>query len=113
MPSVFVSFKYKDDNWRVQQILNAGVVEGQPILKTNEWEKVEQKGDTAIMKWIDDQMKYKKCVVVMIGENTSSSYWIKYEIEKAFEMRKPVIAVYINKLRDREDKQSPKVTIIK
>lgn len=108
MQSIFVSFKYVDDNSRVQQILNAGVVEGQPILKANEWETVKRQGDAAIRNWIDKQLNYKKCVVVMIGQNTHTSRWVKYEIEKAFSMGKPVIGVHIHNLKDFAGNQSQK-----
>lgn len=105
---IFVSFKYKEDNWRVQQILNCGVVEGDKLLSPNEWEEVKRKGEQNIKNWIDEKMKYKRCTVVLIGEKTGESKWVKYEIERSFELGKPVIGIYINKLKDRNGNQSPK-----
>lgn len=54
--SVFYSFHYDRDAWRVQQIIRMGALEGQPILNAQEWEEVKRKGDAAIKKWIADQM---------------------------------------------------------
>lgn len=105
---IFVSFKYKEDNWRVQQVLNCGVVEGDKLLSPNEWEEVKRKGDPSIKAWIDGKMKYKRCTVVLIGEKTSESKWVKYEIERSFELGKPVIGIHINKLKDRDGNQSSK-----
>ena len=48
--SVFYSFHYDRDAWRVQQIIQMGALEGQPILKAQEWEEVKRKGDAAIKK---------------------------------------------------------------
>ena len=41
-----------------------------------------------IKKWIDDQMAMRSCIVVLIGKTTSSRKWVKYEIEKAYELNK-------------------------
>lgn len=55
--STFTSFHYERDYWRVQQVLNMGAIEGQPIVSPQAWEDIKRKGMTAIEKWIDDQMK--------------------------------------------------------
>ena len=46
--SVFYSFHYDRDAWRVQQIIQMGALEGQPILNAQQWEEVKRKGDAAI-----------------------------------------------------------------
>lgn len=98
--SVFYSFHYDNDAWRVQQIINMGVVEGQPLLNSQEWEEVKKKGNAAIEKWIDDQMAYKKAVVVLIGSETADRPWVDYEIRKAWNAKKPLIGIRINGLAD-------------
>ena len=75
---------YANDVMRVQQIRNIGMVEGNSPVSPNEWEQVKRSGDSAIEKWIDDNMKYRSCVVVLIGEETASRPWVKYEIRKAW-----------------------------
>jgi hypothetical protein len=62
-----------------------GVVEGQRLLSSNDWEDVKKGGDKAIKRWIDEQMKNKSCAVVLIGYGTAGRKWINYEIEKAWE----------------------------
>lgn len=42
---VFYSFYYKEDNWRVQEVINMGVTDGEKLLSPNEWEEVKKKGD--------------------------------------------------------------------
>ena len=65
--TVFYSFHYQEDAWRVQQIRQINALEGQPILNSQDWEAVKRQGDQAIMNWIDQQMAYKRAVVVLVG----------------------------------------------
>ena len=44
-------------------------------------------------------MKYKRCVIVLIGEETSERPWVRYEIEKAWTDRKAIIGIYIHNIR--------------
>lgn len=47
---IFYSFHYEKDVWRVQQIRNMGVIDGNPPVSPNEWEEVKKKGGNAIRK---------------------------------------------------------------
>lgn len=95
---VFYSFYYDNDVFRVQQIRNMGVIDGNVSVSVNEWETVKKGGDTAIEKWIADTMKSRDCVVVLIGEDTHKRKWVKHEIQKAWADKKGVIGVYIHNL---------------
>ena len=97
---VFYSFHYSKDVMRVQQIRNMGVIDGNPPASPNEWEQVKRTGDRAIEKWIDDNMKYRSCVIVLIGSETASRPWVQYEIKKAWKEGKGLFGVYIHNLRD-------------
>lgn len=101
MRRVFFSFHYEADNWRVQQIKNMGIVEGQKICSSNDWEKVKRNGDLAVQKWIDDNMYGKSCVVVLIGSETYGRKWVNYEIKKALESNKAIFGIYIHNLKDK------------
>ncbi len=105
---VFYSFHYQLDNWRVQQVMNMGVVEGQPLLGSQRWEDVARGGDAAIQSWIDEQMKYKSCDVVLIGSQTAGRRWVEYEIRKAWGDKKGVVGIYIHRLHDKDGKSSSK-----
>lgn len=105
---VFYSFHYDRDAWRVSQIRNMGVIEGQPLLSSNQWEAVKAKGDEGIRKWIDEQMKGKSCVVVLIGRQTADRRWVKYEIEKGWNEGKGLLGVHIHNLEDQEGQRDLK-----
>jgi hypothetical protein len=96
---VFFSFDYTPDVFRVSQVRNMGVVDDKPLLSSNEWEEVKKGTDTAIKKWIDDNMKYRSCVVVLVGNNTANKKWVKYEIEKAWNDGKGLVGIYIHNLK--------------
>lgn len=98
--SVFYSFHYDNDAWRVQQIINLGALDGQTILNSQDWEAVKRQGDAAIEKWINEQMGYKKAVVVLIGSGTANRPWVQYEITKAWNAKKPLVGIRINGLAD-------------
>ncbi len=97
---IFYSFDFKSDSHRVSQVKNMGVIEGQPILNSNQWEDVEKGGPTAIQNWIDKQMKGKSCVVVLVGSSTAGRQWVNYEIEKGWNDGKGLLGVYIHNLKN-------------
>lgn len=105
---VFYSFHFDHDSHRVSQVRNMGVVEGQPLLSSNEWEDVKAGGDSAIEKWIAEQMKGKRCAVVLIGSKTAGRRWVKHEIKKAWTDGKGVMGVYIHGLKNLAGEQDVK-----
>jgi hypothetical protein len=106
----FLSFYYDEDNWRVSQIKNMGAIEEQPILSANKWEEIAKKGDDAIKEWIDNNMRGKECLVVLVGTNTTGRRWVKYEIKRACEKGLGVLGIYIHNLKDANGNQSTKGT---
>lgn len=105
---VFYSFHFKNDFWRTQQVRNINALEGQTLATANDWEQVKQRGDNAVKEWIAKQMEGKSCVVVLVGESTSSRRWVKHEIAKAWNDGKGVLGIHINKLKDNSGNSSPK-----
>jgi hypothetical protein len=97
---IFYSFHYDNDVFRVQQIRNIGALEDNKPVSANEWETVKRGGEKAIEKWIDDNMRYRSCVVVLIGTETSKRPWIKYEIKKAWQDNKGLLGIYVHNLKD-------------
>jgi hypothetical protein len=105
---VFYSFHYKPDNWRAAQVRNMGVIEGNAPVSDNDWETITKGGDSAIQKWIHEQLSGKSCCIVLIGTNTAGRKWIKYEIEKAWNDGKGVLGIHIHRLKDKGESQGPK-----
>lgn len=97
---VFYSFHYGNDVRRVAQIRSIGALEGNKPVSANEWEEVKRKGQKAIEEWIDDNMRYRSCVIVLVGEETANRPWVKYEIEKAWNEGRGVVGIYIHNIKD-------------
>jgi hypothetical protein len=95
---VFYSFHFDNDVMRVQQIRNIGKLEDNKPVSANEWEQLQKK-EGGVKKWIDDNMAYRSCVVVLVGEETANRPWVKYEIEKAWNNGKGLVGIYIHNIK--------------
>lgn len=105
---VFFSFKYKDVS-RAMVVRNSWVTKGKQaagFVDAADFEKIKRKGDAAIEKWIDDQLKGTSVTVVLVGEKTCSSRWVKYEIEKSKEIGNGLLGVDISKINDLQSNTS-------
>lgn len=96
---IFYSFHFDNDVMRVQQVRNMGALEENKPVSVNEWEQVKKGGDAAIEKWINDNMKYRSCVVVLVGEETANRKWVKHEIKKAWNDGKGLVGIYVHNLK--------------
>lgn len=96
---VFYSFHYDYDVFRVQQVRNMGIVDGTEPVTANDWEQIKRSGNAAIERWIDENMKYKRCVIVLIGEETANRPWVRREIVKAWNAGKGLVGVRIHNLK--------------
>lgn len=101
---VFFSFHYARDAWRVGQVRNCNVIsqlEKTPFYDKAEWESIKRQGDQAVRNWIDAQLKGTSVTVVLVGKETASRRWVKYEIAKSLELGKGLIGIDISKIKDR------------
>lgn len=104
----FYSFHYNRDSWRAARVRNIGAIAKNRIASSNEWESIKRGGSKAIQKWIDYQLQNKSVLIVLIGSDTASRKWIKYEICKAWISGKGVLGVYIHNLEDHNRRQALK-----
>ena len=99
---VFFSFKYKDVS-RAMVVRNSWVAQGKEaagFIDAADFEKVKKQGDQAIKNWIDNQLKGTSVTVVLVGEKTCSSRWVKYEIEKSIEIGNGLLGIDVSKIKD-------------
>lgn len=95
---VFFSFHFANDFWRTQQVRNIRALEGQRLATPNSWEAIKRRGDLAIKKWIDDSMRGKSCVIVLVGSHTASRRWVRYEISKGWNDGKGILGIRVHGL---------------
>ncbi len=98
---VFFSFHYEKDAWRAAKIRNAGTLEGNEPVTDNNWKTIKRGGESAIQRWIDQQISTRSCTVVLIGRDTARRKWVEYEIVKSWNSGKGVVGIYIHNLKDR------------
>lgn len=109
---VFFSFHYERDVWRANQVRNSWVTkpdrEAAGFWDAAEWEKVKRQGDEAVKRWIDKQLEGTSVTVVLIGAETYTRKWVKYEIKQSCERGNGLLGVYIHKLKDKDGKTDTK-----
>jgi hypothetical protein len=105
--TVFFSFHYQRDIWRVNQIRNSNVVVGAAAAGFRDgslWEEAKKKGDSAIKKIIDDGLVGTSVTVVLIGSETSTRKYVNYEIEKSIERKNGILGLRIHNIRDQNQR---------
>lgn len=99
---VFFSFHYQRDSWRVNQVRNSWVTQGETnrFLDAASWEKVKKQGVKAIKRWIDGQLGGTSVTVVLIGKETASRKYVKYEIEQSYRRGNGLLGIYVHQLKN-------------
>ncbi|MFH1653356.1 MAG: TIR domain-containing protein [Pseudomonadota bacterium] len=105
---VFFSFKYKDvsramvvrNSWVTQEREAAGFVDAASF------EAIKRKGDVAIKGWINKQLEGTSVTVVLVGEKTCNSRWVKYEISQSIKRGNGLLGIDISKIKDLQGKTS-------
>jgi MTH538 TIR-like domain (DUF1863) len=102
--SVFFSFHYQRDVWRVNQIRNLPDVIGTGAAGFKDaslWEEAKKKGDAVVQGMIDAALKGTSVTVVFIGQETAGRKFINYEIDKSIERGNGLVGMQIHHLKDR------------
>ena len=87
-----------------------GVVDGNIPVSPNTWEEVKRKGKSTIETWIDNNMKGRSCVIVLIGTDTHKRPWVEYEINKAWRDGKSIFGIHVHNLSCPNNGKSAKGT---
>lgn len=96
---VFYSFHFDNDVMRVHQIREIGSIEGNQPTSTNDWEALKRTGTRSVENWIDQNMKYKRCIIVLIGSDTAGRPWVNHEITKGWNDGKALLGIHIHNLK--------------
>jgi MTH538 TIR-like domain (DUF1863) len=105
---VFYSLHYDADRSRVAGILGASALQGNLEAKLPEWDKIKRSGDFAIKRWVENALKGRSCCVVLIGAQTASRPWVRYEIRRAHELKLAMFGIHVHHLADAKGLQSAK-----
>lgn len=107
---VFFSFHYGRDAWRVGKVRNSNVIgsfDKSPFYDKAQWETIKRGGDEAIKRWINNQLTGTSVTVVLVGKETASRRWVKYEIQRSIELGKGLLGIDISKITDQAGSTDP------
>ena len=82
------------NSWVTQGRQAAGFVDAA------DFESIKRQGDSAIKRWIDGQLLNTSVTVVLVGANTCSSRWVKYEIELSIARGNGLLGIDVSKIKD-------------
>lgn len=105
--NVYFSFHYQDVvDFRANVVRNSGKFRksGGVFRDSSIWEEAKEKQVQKIKSLIDDELKGSSVTCVLIGSETYSRRWVRYEIFKSFQMKKGQIGVGINWIKDKHGK---------
>jgi len=103
----FFSFHYERDAWRAANVRNSGVLSDDDefgFIDAAAWEKIERQGEAAIKRWIQEQLQNTTVTVVLIGAETASRDWVRYEIRESWKRGNAVIGLRIHGIKDQDSK---------
>jgi len=99
---VFFSFEYTDVS-RAMVVRNSYVTRGTEaagFIDAAAFETLKKRGDDAIKAWIDGQLRSTTVTVVLVGAQTCSSKWVKYEIQQSKKRGNGLLGIDISKIKD-------------
>jgi len=72
----------------------------------SEYEEAKKQGSEGIRRMIDRQLKNTSVTLVLIGTETSSRPWVRYEIDKSIEQGNGLLGIRIHHLRNQNEQSS-------
>ncbi|CAJ1503748.1 TIR domain-containing protein [[Mycobacterium] burgundiense] len=100
----FFSFHYERDIWRANVVRNSWVTQNREAagyFDASLWEEAKKKGDGAIKAMIDSALINTSVTVVLVGQETASRTYVKYEIERSIARGNGLLGIRIEKIEDR------------
>jgi hypothetical protein len=74
------------------------------------WESAKTTGPSAVQKLIDDALVGTSVTAVLIGSQTASRRWVKYEIDQSIARGNGLLGIYIHNIEDRDGRTDTKGT---
>ena len=109
---VFFSFHYDD-----VEMFRANVVRKHDLTKEDRddagffdasmWETARRTGPDAVKRLINDALENTSVTAVLVGSDTYSRRWVRYEIVKSMQRGNGLFGVHINGIRDKDRTTKP------
>lgn len=97
---IFYSFDHGRDHFRASLVRNLDILPSNTPLPGSAWSMIKQRGEHSIKSWIDTQMQFRACVVVLIGKRTSKKKWVNYELGQAWDEGLGVVGLRVHGVKN-------------
>lgn len=108
----FFSFHYANDVWRVNQVRHRWITQKDRktagFIDAAEFEKIKRQGTKAVNNWIDSQLINTSVTVVLIGSQTSSREFVRYELQESYKRGNGIVGIYIHNLKNNDGRATVK-----
>ena len=102
---VYFAFHYNDVvNFRANVVRNHNMtagIEKAGYYDASIWEESKKKGDVVLKRMINAELEHTSVTVVLIGSQTFSRRWVKYEIMRSIMRGNTLLGVHINGIVDK------------
>ena len=104
---VFFSFHYQNDIWRVNQVRQSwryqheNQREAEGFYDASIWESSRRTGPDSLKNLIREGVKNTSVTCVLVGAETFSRRWVRYEIARSVIKGNGLLAVQIHRMGDR------------
>lgn len=110
---VFFSFHYQDvvdfrANVVRQHWMTKPDREEAGFFDASIWETAKKTGSVAVKRLINGNLENTTVTCVLVGSDTHSRPWVRYEILKSFRRGNAILAVHINSIRGKDQGTKPK-----
>jgi hypothetical protein len=99
---VFFSFHYQNDIFRVNVVRNHSLTKGgysdSGYFDHSLWETAKSENPQYLKNMINDGLEGTTVTVVLIGSETASRPWVKYEIEQSIKRGNALLGIYIHNI---------------
>ena len=99
----FFSFHFQRDIFRANVVRNSWVTrdrEAAGFFDASLWEEAQTEGKAAVQALIDAGLRNTSVTVVLIGNQTASRPYVKYEIEQSIARGNGLLGIRIEKIKD-------------
>ena len=103
---VYFAFHYQDvSEFRANVVRNHSFTKGLEAAGYYDysiWEESKKKGDLALKRMINGELEGTSVTAVLIGSETYSRHWVRYELMKSVQRGNRVLGIHINSIAGKD-----------
>lgn len=105
---VFFSFHYERDIWRANIVRKSWITqdrEAAGFWDASLWEEAKKTSAVAVKNMINNALKGTSVTAVLIGAETSTRKWVKYEVKESYLRGNGLLGIYIHNIKDNNGRE--------